>query len=69
MTDSAWHPIATAPFDRDLELAVVEDGDTHALLACCRRLRYGWVNAITGKPMDVNPTHWRDWQECGRHEK
>jgi hypothetical protein len=69
MNDTAWHPIATAPFDRDLELAVVEDGDTHALLARCRRLHYGWANAITGKPMDVNPTHWRYWPERDRQGK
>lgn len=63
MTDINWHPIATAPFDRDLELAVVEAGDAHALVVRCRRIRDGWANAITGKPVDVNPTHWRDWQE------
>jgi len=63
MTDTIWRPIATAPFDRDLELAVVEDGDAHALVVRCRRIRHGWANAINGKPMDVNPTHWRDWQE------
>jgi hypothetical protein len=33
MTDIDWQPIATAPFDRDLELAVVERGDTHDALA------------------------------------
>ncbi|AMN45013.1 hypothetical protein [Rhodoplanes sp. Z2-YC6860] len=63
MTDPDWHPIATAPFDRDLELAVVEHGDAHALVVRCRRLRHGWANAETGKPLDVNPTHWRDWRE------
>jgi len=59
---TAWQPISTAPFDRDLELAVLEGADTHALLARCRRASYGWVNAVTGKPVDVNPTHWREWR-------
>jgi len=29
------------------------------LLAPCRRVPHGWVNAETGKPVDDNPTHWR----------
>jgi hypothetical protein len=63
MTDTDWHPIATAPFDHDLELAVVERGDAHALVVRCRRLGHGWANAVTGKSLDVNPTHWRYWRE------
>ena len=64
MTEASWHPIATAPFDRDLELAVVEGNDTHALVFRCRRARNGWINAATGQPIDVDPTHWRAWQGC-----
>lgn len=63
MTDTDWHPVSIAPFDRDLELAVVEAGDAHALVVPCRRLRNGWANAATGARLDVNPTHWRYWQE------
>ena len=63
MTETDWHPIATAPFDQDLELAVVEHGDAHALVVRCRRLRHGWADAATGKSLDVNPTHWRYWRE------
>jgi hypothetical protein len=62
MTDLDWHPVATAPFDRDLELAVLENGNAHALVVRCRKLRHGWANATTGKQLDVNPTHWRYWQ-------
>ena len=65
MMQTAWQPISTAPFDRDLELAVLEGADTHALLARCRRASYGWVNAATGRPVDVNPTHWREWGSEG----
>lgn len=64
MTKSLWHPIATAPFDCDLELAVLEGGDVHALVMRCRRVPLGWVNTTTGKPIDVNPTHWREWPEA-----
>jgi len=52
-----------APFDCDLELAVVDNSGTHALLVRCRRAAHGWINAVTGKPVDVNPTHWRNWQD------
>jgi hypothetical protein len=33
-----WHTIATAPFDRDLELAVIGYDGTHALVFPCRRI-------------------------------
>lgn len=60
---ASWHPIATAPFERDIELAVVEAGDVHALIVRCRRTTQGWINAATGKPINVNPTHWREWPD------
>lgn len=63
MTEESWHPIATAPFDYDLELAVVESNDAHGLVFRCRRAGDGWINAATGQRIDVSPTHWRKWQE------
>jgi hypothetical protein len=63
MTEAPWHPIATAPFDSDLELAVVEGADIHALVFRCRRAQSGWINAATGQRIDVDPTHWRQWQQ------
>jgi hypothetical protein len=63
MTDTEWRPIATAPSDSDLELAVVEDNDAHALVFRCRRLRDGWINAATGQRLAVDPTHWRQWRD------
>jgi len=63
MPETDWCPIATAPFDRDLELAVLEAGKAHALVMRCRRIRQGWANAVTGKLLDVNPTHWRYWRD------
>jgi hypothetical protein len=65
MAAKLWQPIATAPFDRDLEVAVVEGADVHALVVSCRRSPQGWLNAATGKRIDVNPTHWRAWREAG----
>jgi hypothetical protein len=58
-----WHPISTAPFDRNLELAVINYDGAHALVFACRRILGGWLNAETKKRVDVEPSHWRDWSE------
>jgi hypothetical protein len=60
---SDWEPIATAPFDRDLELAVVDCDGVHALVFPSRRRAEGWLNALTRRAIDLRPTHWRDWQD------
>jgi len=56
-----WQPIATAPFDSDLELAVIDEDGQHALSFACRRVSTGWVHARTRQAIDVRPTHWREW--------
>ncbi|MEI9924669.1 MAG: hypothetical protein WDN50_15070 [Bradyrhizobium sp.] len=56
-----WHPISTAPFDRDLQLSVHERDEVHSLVFPCRRTENGWVNSITKKPVFADPTHWREW--------
>jgi hypothetical protein len=58
-----WQGIATAPFDRDLELAVLDADGAHALVFPCRRVLRGWVEAKTAVPVNVHPTHWRDWSD------
>jgi len=58
-----WQPIATAPFDRELELSVIESGEVHALAFPCRRTAGGWTHATTGKPVLVDPSHWREWSQ------
>jgi len=58
-----WKPVSTAPFDRDLELAVIEYCGTHTLVFPCRRVLHGWINAETKKRIeDLRPTHWREWR-------
>ncbi len=42
-----WQPVANAPCDRDLELAVVDRDGPHALVFPCRRVLHGWVKAET----------------------
>jgi hypothetical protein len=56
-----WHPISTAPFDRDLQLSAIERGEVHALAFPCRRTQNAWMDAATRKPLFIDPTHWREW--------
>lgn len=61
MQKNDWKDIVEAPFDYDLELAVIEDDEIHRLVVRCRRIRSGWVDAATGRPVEIHPTHWRYW--------
>ena len=56
-----WLDISTAPRDRDIRLAVIDNDGLHALVFACRRVAEGWVDALRGTRLDVNPTHWREW--------
>ncbi|ODT31114.1 MAG: hypothetical protein ABS35_05635 [Kaistia sp. SCN 65-12] len=60
-----WYPISTAPFDRDLELAVLDRDGAHALVFPCRRILSGWVKSKTQERVDIWPTHWREWDGAG----
>jgi len=55
---SDWREIATAPFDRELELAVI-DGQVGVLDVSYFRHGDGWLDAETLKPVDIAATHWR----------
>jgi hypothetical protein len=58
-----WQPITTAPFEEDLELAVLDSDGEHALVFPCRRVPGGWVKCGTRQWVSVQPTHWREWRE------
>lgn len=59
-----WMKIETAPFDRDLEVAVIEaNGDTYAVIFPCHRVLGGWTKAATGGHVEIHPTHWRNWEK------
>jgi hypothetical protein len=57
-----WQPMATAPVNRDLELAVIDYDGLHALIFPCRRDLTGWQKSGTQEHVDVRPTHWREWK-------
>jgi hypothetical protein len=56
-----WEEISTAPFDRDLELAVIERNRVYPLVFACRRTPAGWIKAASQERVIVHPTHWRAW--------
>ncbi|MER9371113.1 hypothetical protein NKI69_02175 [Mesorhizobium sp. M0491] len=58
-----WKPIQSAPFARNLELAVFDEEGEHALVFPCIKGGQGWKNAITGVRVDIRPTHWRAWEQ------
>jgi hypothetical protein len=53
-----WRDIATAPFDRAVELAVI-DGEIGVLGFPCLRHGDAWFDAETLQPVSVAATHWR----------
>jgi hypothetical protein len=59
-----WHAITETPdADSDLRLAVINSGEVHALVFPCRRNHAGWVDAESGRLVEVLPTHWQYWSD------
>lgn len=60
-----WIPIvhsAFVPDDRDIRLAVIDAvGHVHELVFPCRRSGIKWMDAKTGRQLEVWPTHWQNW--------
>jgi hypothetical protein len=59
-----WLKIETAPFERDLEVAVIDADGPHPVVFPCRRVLGGWVKATTLAPVNIHPTHWREWSNA-----
>jgi hypothetical protein len=52
----------TVPKDRDVLLAVLDHEGFYALEFPCRCSEDGrWIDATTGRSIEVRPTHWREW--------
>ena len=58
-----WLPISIAPSDTDLEVGVMDRGDVHALIFPVRKRGNGWIDASMKRSVDIQPTHWRIWDE------
>ena len=59
-----WLPVSIAPFDRDLEVCVLDyDEIVHALVFPYHKDGAQWVDASNIRQADIQPTHWRTWTE------
>lgn len=58
-----WQDISIAPDDRDLQLAVIDGNEQHVLVFPCRRRESNWYCSTSGQSVDVDPTHWREWED------
>lgn len=59
-----WLPVSIAPPETDLEVCVLDgQGTAHALVFPCRKSGSGWIDPLTKKRIDIQPTHWRVWAE------
>ena len=56
-----WQTISMAPYERDIELAVIEGDRVHPVIFSCRRTAYGWVKTSNHERILISPTHWRPW--------
>ena len=56
-----WKPIWSAPFDRDIEVSVIDWDGYHAFVFPVRRTEAGWVSSEVKGTIPINPTHWREW--------
>ena len=53
-----WRDIASAPFDCEIEVAIIGE-DIGVLSGSCLRHGDGWLDAETLRPVEVIATHWR----------
>ena len=56
-----WRHISVAPFDGELELALIDNSGIYAFVWPCCRILGGWCDAKTRCRIGVKPTHWREW--------
>jgi hypothetical protein len=58
-----WHPISTAPCNRDVELRVADGTATSTLEFPCKQTNAGdWINSDFGTPIRIRPVEWRAWR-------
>jgi hypothetical protein len=57
-----WHPVTTAPFNRDLELRLAGHRERSVLPFPCRNTRDGWMNSDLKVRIDLPTVEWRCWR-------
>jgi hypothetical protein len=58
LTRNQWREIGSAPFDRQIEVAILDEDVTVAGGPCLRH-GDGWLDAETLRPIEMTATHWR----------
>lgn len=53
-----WRDIASAPFDCEIEIAIIA-GEINVPGGSCLRHGDGWLDAGTLRPVAMTATHWR----------
>jgi hypothetical protein len=59
-----WNPVVALtdiPKDRDLRLGVLDGQTIHTLVFPCRIQDHVWVDAKTGRSVEIYLTHWQEW--------
>jgi hypothetical protein len=57
--ERCWKRVDTAPVGLAVRLIVANSSGGHYLLPYpCKQTAAGWVNAVTGAPLALHPTHW-----------
>lgn len=59
--EQLWEGISMAPYEQDIELAVIDGDHVYPVIFACHRTPHGWVKASTHERILVSPTHWRPW--------
>ena len=54
-----WRQIDSAPFDREIEVLAIIDGDVSLPGGSYLRHGDGWLDAETLRPVELTATHWR----------
>ena len=59
-----WRTAATAPYNQELELRVVEAGAVQGLPYPCLQNNEGqWINVDLGTELSIQPLQWRPWRQ------
>jgi hypothetical protein len=60
---SQWRLMSAAPYNRELELRITDNGETVTLkFPCLRTNEDAWINVDLGTEIKVQPVEWRVWQ-------